>query len=279
MIGQFEATVAIHFADAALVRSWLGPDVELQRFAAAPEGKHPFYVAFIQAEPAQWSLLPFWKVKIAAMTLVVPHVRLTQSPRGYVGPYAHVLRWWCDDNRSVRLGGRLWGVPPDRQRIVRPKEAVQSSAEVPGCLRMDVRDHGEIPEWPKVRTLCHLLQQPMLARRPNGQFSVAGLYWQLGDADMRACETKLELLPAALPQTAPLPGGSLTCQMDGTRDMTLGGTFRLGSVWTMTRPGTPERDWTGWRAGSRLRLRVDLSPHDIGPLAERMKAEEADDGS
>lgn len=273
LIGALDCTAAIHNAPTPTVASWLPAGLSIQPAPTAPTGTHPYCVAYIRTDPASWTLVPFVKVHIRAMALIVLNVYITGLTRGYPGPYAYVLRWWSAKDRRVRLGGKLWGLPAADAPLIEPLSRVASRVEVAGQIKMEVRDHGEIPEWPKLRELGQLLQVPMLTTRPNGQLAVVGMYWNLSDADMRACETKLEVLPAALPTGAIIDSAGLTCQMDGTRDMATGGTFRFGSLCTMTRAGTPDRDWSPWKAGPRFRLRMDLSGHDVGPVADRKRTE------
>ncbi len=269
LIGAFDATLAFHNVDTAVVQSWLPPGLTLDPAPTAPEGQHPYYLGYIVASPCHWSILPLMAMKVRAMALVVPNVRIITLKRGYLGPYGYVLRWWSAGERFIDLGGHLWGLPPAPERVRPSVGKIEGLVEVPGQVSMATRDHGEIPEWPRVRELCRLLQLPLLTQRPNGRLSVVGMYWNVSDADMRACETRLEVLPGALPPGALVPDGKLGCAVDGTRNMLTGGTFRMGSICTMTRAGPPEKDWSPWRSGPRLRLRVDLSPNEIGPWAEK----------
>jgi len=269
IVGNFDTTLVLHNAPREVIASWVGADVSLDPTPTAPDGSHPYFLALVRTDPCHFSLLPFLPVRVRALVLAVPNVRIAHQARGYSGPYCLVLRWWSAGGALVRVGGRMLGLPPDAARMTVELEKVAGVVEVPGQVKMTLRDHGDNPEWPRVRELCRIFQQPLLARRPDGSWRAAGMYWNVSNADMRSCEARTEILPTALPSGALCPDGALRCTVDGTRDLATGGTFRLGAVATLTRSGSVMRDWSAWKAGPKLRLRVELSSNEIGPLAER----------
>ncbi len=274
-IGSLDCTVAVHNAPMAVVRGLLPANLQVKASPTATEGTSPICVAYVRTNPSNWTLLPMAEVRVRAIVLMVFNVYIGDLRRGHPGPYTYVARWWSADDWKVRLGSRLWGLPPSQPAVEAGEANLISRVAVPGCVSLQTRDHGDIPEWPKVKQLAMQMQAPLLATRPNGHLSVAGMNWNLADADMRSCELTMTLEPGLL-QGVGLPGGALTCTMDGTRDMAVGGAFRFGSICHLTHPGTPERDWSEWKAGPRFRLRADLSPIEVGPVAEKMRAAQSD---
>ncbi|MBM4342404.1 MAG: hypothetical protein FJ100_03385 [Deltaproteobacteria bacterium] len=274
-IGALDCTVAVHNAPSRLVRALLPDSLEVRASPTAPDGTTPICVAYIRTNPSNWTLLPMAVVRVRAIALMVFNVHITGLRPGYQGPYTFVARWWSAKDWKVRLGSRLWGLPPDDVPVETGQDKLFSSVSVPGCVTLQTRDHGDIPEWPKVRQLAVQMQAPLLAVRPNGQLGVAGMNWNLADADMRSCEMTLTLRPGLWPSGA-VPDSPVSCTMDGTRDMATGGTFRFGSICHLTHAGSPARDWSQWKAGPRFRLRADLSPIEVGPVAEKMRAAQVD---
>lgn len=258
--GAFHATVLVMHVDVARVAKWLPPGVSLAFPGVAPEGTHPVALYFLGGEDVGLSAIPLFRTQFSALVLSVLGVR-AEGAR-FPGPYAYTVAWWAEPRLLPRLGGRLFGLPPRPEPLEMTPQRRNFSVGVPGQVKLSVEDHGELPDWPNLKKVCLQLQQPLLCSR-GGRLRGAGLYLNLGDADMRVCTTTATIEAAALPGEDP-GGPPLVVKATGTADLQIGGALRLGSLWTLSRARSLQFDWAPWKVSANMRLSADLAPLAVG---------------
>lgn len=271
LIGRFDAVLTVTYVDADVVRTWLPAGTSLGPAGPAPEGTHPILVFVARGTEIRWSPVPLWLTEAEAVAVMVSGV--TVQAAAHAGPFCYVARWWSGPGIKQRLGARMMGLPSAPEIPIIPPAMSTWTAEVPGMLKFTVSENGRQPNWPRIRKLCTVIQQPLLAVQPDGQLGAAGLYWNLGDTDMRTSIVNLELQP----EVFGLPKGSaepIVRTIDGTSNREAGVALRLGSDWTLTRKKSPDRNWGNWRARPSMRLRADMvlidpsCPRPTGPVEE-----------
>jgi hypothetical protein len=183
--------------------------------------------------------------------VLVPGVQVAGAQ--YRGGFAYTLAWWSGNRWMQRLGARLMGLPSRPERLDVSAGKTAWSARVAGLLELHVNDTGAQPDWPKVRALCPVLQQPLVAQSRDGSLTAAGLHWNLGDADMRECAIHTRI------ESGLLGGSGWQGDTAGTADPVRGGALRMGAMWTLTRGGGLHKPWGMWRSSPTLRLRADVS--------------------
>ncbi len=258
--GVFHATVLVMHVDAARVAAWLPPGVTLGFPGVAPEGTHPVALYFIGGAPVGLSHVPLFRTQFSALVLSVLGVRAEGARFG--GPYSYTVAWWTEPRLLLRLGGRLFGMAPRREPLQMSPQRRNFSVHVPGQVKLMVEDHGELPDWPNLKKVCLQLQQPLLGRQGD-RLRAAGLYMNLGDADMRVCTATATIEAAALPGESP-DGPPLVVKATGTQDLGVGGALRLGSIWTLSRARSLNFDWSPWKVSANMRLSADLAPLAVG---------------
>lgn len=260
MYGAFHASVLVLHVDAARVARWLPPGVRLAHPGVAPEGSHPVALYHVGGDPVHLSHVPLLQTQVNALVLAVLGVEADGAR--FAGPYAYTVAWWSDARLLPRLAGRVFGLPPRPERLEATPQRRNWSVGVPGMVSLAIEDHGELPDWPAVKKVCLQLQQPLLASH-HGQLRGAGLYMNLGDADMRVCTATASIAAAALPGEDP-SGPGLVGRASGTADLSVGGAVRLGSAWTMSRWRSLDYDWSPWKVSANMRLSADLPPLAVG---------------
>lgn len=260
MYGAFHATVLVLHVDAARVAKWLPPGVRLAHPGVAPEGTHPVALYHVGGDPVRVSHVPLLTTQVNALVLSVLGVD-AQGAR-FPGPYAYTISWWTDDRLLPRLGARLFGLPAQAERIAATPQRRNWSVGVPGKVSLAVEDHGELPDWANLKKVCLQLQQPLLAMH-HGQLRGAGLYMNLGDADMRVCTATATIAASVLPGEDP-DGPPVEGRVSGTADLAVGGAVRLGSAWTLSRSRGLDYDWSPWKVNANMRLSADLAPLAVG---------------
>lgn len=260
MYGAFHATVLVLHVDAARVARWLPPGVKLAHPGVAPEGTHPVALYHVGGDPVRVSHVPLLKTQVNALVLSV--LGVDAEGARFPGPYAYTIAWWTDDRLLPRLGARLFGLPAQAERIAATPQRRNWSVGVPGKVSLAVEDHGELPDWANLKKVCLQLQQPLLASH-HGQLRGAGLYMNLGDADMRVCTATATIAASVLPGEDP-DGPPVEGRVSGTADLSVGGAVRLGSAWTLSRSRGLDYDWAPWKVSANMRLSADLAPLAVG---------------
>lgn len=260
MYGSFHATVLVLHVDAARVAKWLPPGVRLAHPGVAPEGTHPVALYHVGGDPVRVSHVPLLTTQVSALVLSV--LGVDAEGARFPGPYAYTIAWWTDDRLLPRLGARLFGLPAQAERIATTPQRRNWSVGVPGKVSLAVEDHGELPDWANLKKVCLQLQQPLLAIH-HGQLRGAGLYMNLGDADMRVCTATATIAASVLPGEDP-DGPPVEGRVSGTADLTVGGAVRLGSAWTLSRSRGMDFDWSPWKVNANMRLSADLAPLAVG---------------
>lgn len=260
MQGAFHAAVLVMHVDAQRVAAWLPPGVTLAFPGVAPEGTHPVALYFVGGDDVGLSHLPLFRTQVSALVLSVLGVR-AQGAR-FAGPYSYTVAWWTEPRLLPRLAGRWFGMAPRREPLQMTPQRRNFSVGVPGQVKLSVEDHGELPDWPNLKKVCLQLQQPLLGLRGD-RLRGAGLYLNLGDADMRVCTATATIEAAALPGETP-GGPPLVGKATGTVDLAAGGAMRLGSIWTLSRSRGLEFDWGPWKVSANMRLSADLAPLAVG---------------
>ena len=260
MYGAFHATVMVLHVDAARVAKWLPPGVKLAHPGVAPEGTHPVALYHVCGDPVRMSHVPLFHTQVNGLVLSV--LGVDAEGARFPGPYAYTLAWWTDGKLLPRLGGRLFGLPAQAERIATTPQRRNWSVSVPGKVSLAVEDHGELPDWANLKKVCLQLQQPLLASH-HGHLRGAGLYMNLGDADMRVCTATATIAASVLPGEDP-DGPPVEGRVSGTADLAVGGAVRLGSAWTLSRSHGLDYDWAPWKVSAHMRLSADLAPLAVG---------------
>lgn len=253
--GHFNAALAVQHVDAAVVARALPPWATLHDRGPGPEGTHPLVVFYANGVDVRWSPLRVVPLRVDVMAILVPGVRVEGA--AYRGAFSYTLAWWAGNSAVQRWGGKLMGLPSRPERLQVDAGKVEWSVGVPGLVSMKVFDGGAQPDWPKVRALCPVIQQPLVAQTPTGSRIAAGMYWNLGDADMRNCSIETTI------EGALLGGERLQTSTVGTSNPASGGAIRMGAQWTLTRAGDLQREWGLWRSSPTLRLRADFALVDV----------------
>lgn len=260
MQGAFHAAVLVMHVDARRVAAWLPPGVTLAFPGVAPEGTHPVALYFVGGDDVGLSHLPLLRTQVSALVLSVLGVR-AEGAR-FAGPYAYTVAWWTEPRLLPRLVGRWFGMAPRAEPLQMTPQRRNFSVGVPGQVKLSVEDHGEPPDWPNLKKICLQLQQPLLSVRGD-RLRGAGLYLNLGDADMRVCTATATIEAAALPGETP-GGPPLVGKATGTVDLAAGGAMRLGSIWTLSHSRGLDFDWGPWKVSANMRLSADLAPLAVG---------------
>ena len=258
--GAFHATVLVMHVDAARVAKWLPPGVDLGFPGVAPQGTHPVALYFLGGEGVGISGVPLFRTQVSALVLTVLGVSVDGAR--FPGPYAYTVAWWTEPRWVPRLVGRVFGLAPRPEPLEMTPQRRNFSVGVPGQVKLMVEDHGELPDWPNLKKVCLQLQQPLLGGA-GGRLRGAGLYWNLGDADMRVCTATATIEAAALPGEDP-SGPPLVVKATGTNELDTGGALRLGSLWTLSRSRSLDFDWAPWKVSANMRLSADLAPLAVG---------------
>ncbi len=259
VLGHFDTTVVVAFLDAEQVAQWLPPGLSLAARGPGREGSHPVMCMVAKGYQVALSFLPMAMMRANVVGIFVPGV--TMDGREDLGIFSHTIRWWCDRGWRPRLGARWMGLPSGPEAPIFSAPTSSWTAEVPGFCKISVQENGRFPDWPQARALCPVIQQPLLAER-GGKWLASGLYWNLGDADMRDATVQLELSPA-VSQRPGFAGMAVDTRIEGLVDTGTGGALRLASDWTMTRRRTVDAGWSNWRARPSMRLRADTALIDV----------------
>lgn len=251
LTGHFNAAVAVQYVDAALLHRLLPAGMELLDRGPAPEGTHPLLCFYANGIDIRWSPLPLASFGADVLALLIPGVRVASAR--YRGSFAYTLAWWAGNRWSERLGARIMGLPCRPERLEINTGKTEWSVRAADLIELDVTDSGAQPDWPKVRQLCPVVQQPLVAQRHGREPLAAGLHWNLGDADMRDCGIRTRISGKLLGGT-PWQGHT-----EGTLAPDKGGALRMGALWTLTRGGDIRGEWGMWRSSPTLRLRADVS--------------------
>ncbi len=259
LLGHFDTTVAVMYLDAADVAQWLPPGLVLASAGPGREGTHPVLCMVAKGYQLALSVFPIGTMRANVVGIMVPGVAIKGQED--LGIFSHTLHWWCDRTWKQRLGARWLGLPSGPEAPVFSAPTNSWSVEIPGYCKISVQENGRFPDWPRARALVPVIQQPLLAQR-GGKWMAAGLYWNLGDADMRDATVTVELLPK-VSQRPGYPGVAVQRRVEGLVEPEAGGVLRLASDWTLTRRRSITAGWSTWRARPTMRLRADTAVIDV----------------
>ena len=243
-VGHYLCHIGVIVVDAETVASWLPPEIELDDQNITPKGTHPVNLLFGKELDVHLHPFSFANIDYGEFAVVVPFTRWKSKDYRYRGPFLFTPLLYLDNWAGIEAGRILYGFPKKRAKFNITDnfyEVIEDDTNV-SIVECQIEKYIDVPNQKDIDNIARLIQQPSLSQKTDGSYVGSGFWWDIPKAKITAEKAQVNFTNWWMPT---LPDSNpRILELDGVSDFSKGGFYHIDTVWTLTLPQNPDKDWS-----------------------------------